>query len=145
MHFSSYTVLDLSNNNISTIGPSAFSNVTMTTLILSHNALQTVAVEAFQGVESVLETLELEDCGLTEVPAAVSTLHRLRSLNLRHNPLITFLPGGVMASVGVTLETLDFSNTGRTVFLSPFVSRFKVLGIIVQMKFSRFSLFLFLS
>ena len=60
MHFSSYTVLDLSNNNISTIGPSAFSNVTMTTLILSHNALQTVAVEAFQGVESVLETLELE-------------------------------------------------------------------------------------
>ena len=88
--------------------------MTTTGLVLSHNPLQTVAVDAFHGLEDVLETLELEDCLLSEVPAAVGLLRRLRVLNLRHNALITFLPGSVMAAVGVTLESLDFSNTGKS-------------------------------
>ena len=87
--------------------------MTTTALVLSHNPLRTVAVDAFKGLEDVLETLELEDCLLSEVPAAVGLLRRLRVLNLRHNALITFLPGSVMAAVGVTLESLDFSNTGK--------------------------------
>ena len=101
------------------MGPAAFSNVTARTVDLSHNPLGgaagSVAGDAFRGVEGAVESLLLAHCALTQVPSAVGALHGLRSLDLRHNPLLAFLPGDVMASVGVTLESLDFSNTGKGV------------------------------
>ncbi|XP_076465739.1 uncharacterized protein LOC143297333 [Babylonia areolata] len=111
-HDMRFTYLTLANNNITTLPPSAFLHLPTATLDLSHNPLTNISADAFRGLENVLQTLEMEDCSLTALPAALGTLAKLRSLDLRHNPLLTFLPTDVMSPVGVTLETLDISNTG---------------------------------
>lgn len=104
--------LELADNAITHVGASAFASVSATILDLSNNPIRTFHDDAFLGLEDILEDLELNNCTLVSLPASIGNLRRLKTLNIRHNPALTALPSSVMTTIGITLENIDFSNTG---------------------------------
>lgn len=82
------SLVDLSNNSISTLAPYTFSNMTqLATLILSYNQIRCIPVHAFDGLKS-LRLLTLHGNDLSTIPeGAFNHLTSLSHLALGANPL----------------------------------------------------------
>uniref|UniRef100_A0A668A4S2 Slit homolog 3 (Drosophila) n=1 Tax=Myripristis murdjan TaxID=586833 RepID=A0A668A4S2_9TELE len=82
------SLVDLSNNSISTLAPFTFSNMTqLATLILSYNQIRCIPVHAFDGLKS-LRLLTLHGNDLSTIPeGAFNHLTSLSHLALGANPL----------------------------------------------------------
>ncbi|XP_036403919.1 slit homolog 3 protein [Megalops cyprinoides] len=82
------SLVDLSNNSISSLAPMTFSNMTqLSTLILSYNQIRCIPVHAFDGLKS-LRLLTLHGNDLSTIPeGAFSHLTSLSHLALGANPL----------------------------------------------------------
>ncbi|XP_061832767.1 slit homolog 3 protein isoform X2 [Nerophis lumbriciformis] len=82
------SLVDLSNNSISTVAPLTFSNMTqLATLILSYNQIRCIPVHAFHGLKS-LRLLTLHGNDLSTIPdGAFNHLTSLSHLALGANPL----------------------------------------------------------
>uniref|UniRef100_M4ANP0 Slit homolog 3 (Drosophila) n=1 Tax=Xiphophorus maculatus TaxID=8083 RepID=M4ANP0_XIPMA len=82
------SLVDLSNNSISTVAPFTFSNMTqLATLILSYNQIRCVPLHAFDGLRS-LRLLTLHGNDLSTIPeGAFGHLTSLSHLALGANPL----------------------------------------------------------
>uniref|UniRef100_A0A8C5FJ55 Slit homolog 3 (Drosophila) n=1 Tax=Gadus morhua TaxID=8049 RepID=A0A8C5FJ55_GADMO len=82
------SLVDLSNNSISTVVPFTFANMTqLATLILSYNQIRCIPVQAFDGLTS-LRLLTLHGNDLSTIPeGAFSHLTSLSHLALGANPL----------------------------------------------------------
>ncbi|XP_023650749.2 slit homolog 3 protein [Paramormyrops kingsleyae] len=82
------TLIDLSNNSISSLAPLTFSNMTqLSTLILSYNQIRCIPVQAFDGLRS-LRLLTLHGNDLSTIPeGAFNHLTSLSHLALGANPL----------------------------------------------------------
>ncbi|XP_057705613.1 slit homolog 3 protein isoform X1 [Corythoichthys intestinalis] len=82
------SLVDLSNNSISTVAPYTFSNMTqLATLILSYNQIRCIPVHAFDGLKS-LRLLTLHGNDLSTIPdGAFNHLTALSHLALGANPL----------------------------------------------------------
>uniref|UniRef100_A0A8C7ZDZ3 Slit homolog 3 (Drosophila) n=1 Tax=Oryzias sinensis TaxID=183150 RepID=A0A8C7ZDZ3_9TELE len=82
------SLVDLSNNSISTLAPYTFSNMTqLATLILSYNQIHCFPVHAFDGLKS-LRLLTLHGNDLSTIPeGAFNHLTSLSHLALGANPL----------------------------------------------------------
>ncbi|XP_043925467.1 slit homolog 3 protein-like isoform X2 [Protopterus annectens] len=87
-NFKYLTLIDLSNNSISSLSNYTFSNMTrLATLILSYNQLRCIPVHAFSGLRS-LRLLTLHGNDLSSIPeGAFSDLTSLSHLALGANPL----------------------------------------------------------
>uniref|UniRef100_A0A4W6FA11 Slit homolog 3 (Drosophila) n=1 Tax=Lates calcarifer TaxID=8187 RepID=A0A4W6FA11_LATCA len=81
------SLVDLSNNSISTLAPYTFNNMTqLATLILSYNQIRCIPVHAFDGLKSLRLTLHGND--LSTIPeGAFNHLTSLSHLALGANPL----------------------------------------------------------
>ncbi|XP_072262975.1 slit homolog 2 protein [Pyxicephalus adspersus] len=82
------TLIDLSNNRISTLSNQSFSNMTqLLTLILSYNRLRCIPLRAFSGLNS-LRLLSLHGNDISSVPqGAFNDLSSLSHLAIGANPL----------------------------------------------------------
>ncbi|XP_061580842.1 slit homolog 3 protein isoform X2 [Cololabis saira] len=82
------SLVDLSNNSISTLAPHTFSNMTqLATLILSYNQIRCIPAHAFDGLRS-LRLLTLHGNDLSTIPeGAFNHLTSLSHLALGANPL----------------------------------------------------------
>uniref|UniRef100_A0A8C5HHE2 Slit homolog 3 protein-like n=1 Tax=Gouania willdenowi TaxID=441366 RepID=A0A8C5HHE2_GOUWI len=82
------SLVDLSNNSISTVTPNTFINMTqLATLILSYNQIRCIPVHAFDGLRS-LRLLTLHGNDLSTIPeGAFNHLTSLSHLALGANPL----------------------------------------------------------
>ncbi|XP_058852492.1 slit homolog 3 protein-like isoform X1 [Acipenser ruthenus] len=82
------SLIDLSNNSISSLAPLTFSNMTqLSTLILSYNQIKCIPAQAFDGLQS-LRLLTLHGNDLSAVPeGAFNDLTSLSHLALGANPL----------------------------------------------------------
>ncbi|CAG08296.1 unnamed protein product [Tetraodon nigroviridis] len=82
------SLVDLSNNSISTLAPFTFSNMTqLATLILSYNQIRCIPVYAFDGLKA-LRLLTLHGNDLSTIPeGAFNHLTSLSHLALGANPL----------------------------------------------------------
>uniref|UniRef100_A0A3B3QIX4 Slit homolog 2 (Drosophila) n=1 Tax=Paramormyrops kingsleyae TaxID=1676925 RepID=A0A3B3QIX4_9TELE len=82
------TLIDLSNNQISTLSTESFSNMSeLLTLILSYNRLRCIPVKAFDGLKS-LRLLSLHGNDIAVIPeGAFQDLSSLSHLALGANPL----------------------------------------------------------
>ncbi|XP_011609228.2 slit homolog 3 protein isoform X1 [Takifugu rubripes] len=82
------SLVDLSNNSISTLAPFTFSNMTqLATLILSYNQIRCIPVHAFDGLKA-LRLLTLHGNDLSTIPeGAFNHLTSLSHLALGANPL----------------------------------------------------------
>ncbi|XP_014860989.1 PREDICTED: slit homolog 3 protein isoform X1 [Poecilia mexicana] len=82
------SLVDLSNNSISTVAPFTFSNMTqLATLILSYNQIRCIPLHAFDGLRS-LRLLTLHGNDLSTIPeGAFGHLSSLSHLALGANPL----------------------------------------------------------
>ncbi|XP_030621453.1 slit homolog 3 protein [Chanos chanos] len=82
------SLVDLSNNSISSLSPLTFSNMTqLSTLILSYNQIRCIPAQAFEGLRS-LRVLTLHGNDLSTVPeGAFNHLTSLSHLALGANPL----------------------------------------------------------
>ncbi|XP_037636755.1 slit homolog 3 protein [Sebastes umbrosus] len=82
------SLVDLSNNSISTLAPFTFNNMTqLATLILSYNQIRCIPVHAFDGLKS-LRLLTLHGNDLSTIPeGAFNHLTALSHLALGANPL----------------------------------------------------------
>jgi Leucine-rich repeat (LRR) protein len=100
-------VLDLQGNRL-TADTLAFgeSSTGLLSLNLSHNPLEAFPLSLLQ-LEG-LQKLDMKACGITELPASVAHLDRLRALSLVNNPLQA-LPATVVGMKA--LEVLDLRGT----------------------------------
>ncbi|KAK0147672.1 Slit 3 protein [Merluccius polli] len=82
------SLVDLSNNSISTVAPFTFANMTqLATLILSYNQIRCIPIQAFDGLKS-LRLLTLHGNDLSTIPeGAFNHLTSLSHLALGANPL----------------------------------------------------------
>uniref|UniRef100_A0A1A8F0P0 Slithomolog 2 n=1 Tax=Nothobranchius korthausae TaxID=1143690 RepID=A0A1A8F0P0_9TELE len=87
-HFKQLTLIDLSNNQISTLSNHSLSNMSeLLTLILSYNRLRCIPVRAFDGLKS-LRLLSLHGNDISLIPeGAFKDLSSLSHLALGANPL----------------------------------------------------------
>ncbi|XP_066518454.1 slit homolog 2 protein [Hoplias malabaricus] len=87
-NYKQLTLIDLSNNLISTLSNSSYSNMSeLLTLILSYNRLRCIPVKAFEGLKS-LRLLSLHGNDIAVIPeGAFKDLSSLSHLALGANPL----------------------------------------------------------
>ena len=103
-----YATLDLSENVIEYIPASAFEPLTIKALSLSSNPLLGISPRAFQGLENVLQRLDLFATGLQVIHWGVlRNLHLLRDLDLGHCDLFA-LPVGLFDGLS-SLEDLSLT------------------------------------
>ena len=108
-----YLQVNLANNDISKIPAHAFKNLSTInarkiSMFLSYNQITQIDPLAFGGIDGAIGYLRLEYNDLRQLPVALGHLTRLKTLDIRHNP-ITVLDGAVMSMIGRSLETFELS------------------------------------
>lgn len=105
-------IMDLSDNELQGCELLKLTSISsMKQLYLNGNPLEFIPEKCFEQFDN-LKVLELEGCGLRQLPLSVLSLYNLTTLSLRGNPL-TSLPG----SLGYTLQglsELDIRETNIT-------------------------------
>lgn len=125
---SSSTKLDLSNQNLTQVPKSVFSQTNLTELDLSNNQLSG-AIPGEIRFLSRLEVLDLSDNAMTGLPAEIGQLSALKTLDLSNNQL-TGLPlelGNLSALSTLDLRGNDYSSYDLNLILEQLPSTVNVL------------------
>ena len=103
-----YSLIDLTDNAIDSLPPLAFKSLQTKSIALSRNPLIGVSPRAFNGLESVLESLDLYDSQLFVLHWGVlRNLYNLRTLNIGRNGMFA-LPIGLFDGLA-SLQDLSLS------------------------------------
>ena len=108
------------NNELRSIPQNAFTslssiNATRVDMQLDHNFISKIDSTAFEGIESAMWELNLQDNNFTELPIVLGDLTSLRRLNVLDNP-ITSLNATLMSRLGHSLVKLSISVEGFSDF-----------------------------
>lgn len=106
-------VLDLSNNDIRTIGPNATKNAMLSQVYLSNNKLEYIDDKAFIDSEMTLNEIHLDGNCLNQIPSVVTNLPALISLQVHNNPY-KVLDKDILSNVSKTLISLSFGSRYMT-------------------------------
>ena len=117
------TILNLSNNQLTTLQPKIFQPLApqLLTLDLSHNRLTTIPPDVFSGL-SALQRLYLNHNHLTTIaPGVFQDLTQLKLLHLDHNDLTELKPGtfhGLTLLKSLSLNANQLTHLSSNIFHS---------------------------
>ncbi|XP_045199479.2 slit homolog 1 protein-like [Mercenaria mercenaria] len=121
-----FRVLKLGNNSFTSIPNNAFATLNVSEIDLSNNQISTIGVSAFAGVSSSLRMLNLAHNQLTSLPGAIGELPNIQSLDVSWNPIPGYKPGAhhhhgtdgltnsVMRQIGDSITTFKFGDPSMT-------------------------------
>lgn len=113
-------LLYVNNSTVKALEAGAFSNLRLHNLQLSGCRIRSVHPEAFQGLETTLKNLNLQDNEIDEIPVeGLQEMKNLTLLDLSRNR-ITKVPDSAFATLG-TLSTLKLSDNNISISSEAFV------------------------
>ncbi|KAK3586540.1 hypothetical protein CHS0354_022672 [Potamilus streckersoni] len=109
-----FETLRLYNANLTIINNSSFFGIKVSDILLNDNNISLIRDGAFNGVEDLLNALNLSNNALTTIPSAIGTLRKIQSLDISFNPIdqTAFDDEGdeVLKRIGDTLNEFSFGH-----------------------------------
>lgn len=117
-----FKTLDMGGNRLTDLPPSAFSELSLTSIYLDNNNISKVHEMAFHGHEKELVVLNLANNNLQQLPIAVGRLGVIKILDISGNPIdssphidaknktVDGLTTSVMIDIGDSIEEFSFGH-----------------------------------
>lgn len=106
-----FKLINLSNNNLSTIPARAFLNVNISEIDLRSNRISVIEDDAFSPLEKSITLLDLRDNRLIFLPDPIAKLTDLVTLDVSYNPIpFNNFSNDVMREIGDNMEEFRFGD-----------------------------------
>lgn len=122
----SFRILKLGNNSFTSVPDNSFASLNVSEIDLSNNQIVTIGLNAFAGVSSSLSKLNLAHNKLRTLPTAIGDLPKITELDVTWNPIPGYTPGShhrhgtdgltdsVMRNIGDSITIFKFGDPKMT-------------------------------